>query len=107
MTYETTKPSTRAALPATPRDLLTILLRHRVCIVATFCGLALLLFGYVALTKPAYEAHMSILVKRERVDPVVTTEETPLQQVNQGLAEQDLNSEVELLKSQDLIEKAI
>jgi polysaccharide biosynthesis protein PslE len=107
MTRDAQKELTRAALPATPRDLLALLLYHRAAIVRTFCGLAVAVFACLVLRVPTYEARMSILVKRERVDPVVTTEDAPLPRVNQALAEQDLNSEVELLRSQDLIEKVI
>jgi len=90
-----------------PREVLAILLRHRPVIAAAFCVLASAVLAFVLLRQPTYEAHMSILVKRERVDPLVTTDEMPLQLVNQALAEQDLNSEVELLKGEDLIEKVI
>jgi uncharacterized protein involved in exopolysaccharide biosynthesis len=50
---------------------------------------------------------LTLLIKRERVDPVVNPDLTPLQQVSQGVTEQELNSEVELLRSQDLLEKVI
>ena len=110
MTYQPNKDLAHLAGAAdsmSARDVVTILRRHRAAMAGTFCLLAAAVVAFIALRKPTYEAHMSILVKRERVDPVVTTEELPLQQVNQTLAEQDLNSEVELLKSQDIIEKAI
>jgi len=107
MTYETTKKLTRAPESMDPRDVLAILVRRRAAMAGTFCILVAAVLAFALVRKPTYEARMSILVKRERVDPVVTTEEMPLQQVNQALAEQDLNSEVELLKSQDLIERAI
>ena len=97
----------RSIRPVTPRDLLAILFRQSRVILLTFSLLFLAVVAYLVLKAPAYEAHMSILVKRERIDPVVTTEEAPLPQFNQALAEQDLNSEVELLKSRDLIEKVV
>lgn len=56
-----------------------------------------------------YQAEMKILVNRDRVDSVVTPDPnaavavTPLPAVS----EEDLNSEVELLKSRDLLEKVV
>ena len=56
-----------------------------------------------------YEAEMKILVNRERVDPVVTS--NPEAQAGPSIvpvvSEEDLNSEVELLKSRDLLEKVV
>ncbi|MGH9896039.1 MAG: GumC family protein, partial [bacterium] len=62
-----------------------------------FCAV----FVVVLLRPPRYEAQMKILVKRERVDPLVTPEESS-QRSLLGVTEEELNSEVELLKSRDL-----
>jgi uncharacterized protein involved in exopolysaccharide biosynthesis len=54
--------------------------------------------------KPKYRADMKILIRKERVDPIVTTNQssTPeLQTLN--VREEDLNSQVELLKGEDLL----
>ena len=59
---------------ATPRDLLAIAFRRRRLMIISFLGV---LFGaiLVAVLQPnRYEAGMKILVKRERVDPVITSE---------------------------------
>ena len=87
MTYETTKKLTRAPESMDPRDVLAILVRRRAAMAGTFCILVAAVLAFALVRKPTYEARMSILVKRERVDPVVTTEEMPLHQVNQALAE--------------------
>ncbi len=50
---------------------------------------------------------MKILVKRERVDPVVTAEASALPQFALAVTEEEMNSEVELLKSRDLLEKVV
>jgi uncharacterized protein involved in exopolysaccharide biosynthesis len=61
-----------------------------------------------ALLQPnRYEAGMKILVKRERVDPVVTAEAFALPQFALEVTEEEMNSEVELLKSRDLLEKVV
>jgi len=54
-----------------------------------------------------YSAGMKILVKRERVDPVVTAETSALPQFALQVTEEEANSEVELLKSRDLLEKVV
>jgi uncharacterized protein involved in exopolysaccharide biosynthesis len=54
-----------------------------------------------------YEAHMKILVRQERADPVVSPESNSQLSIRSGVSEEDLNSEVELLKSRDLLEKVV
>jgi len=54
-----------------------------------------------------YEAGVKILVKRERVDPVVTSEASTQSQFAPGVTEEEINSEVELLKSRDMLEKVV
>jgi uncharacterized protein involved in exopolysaccharide biosynthesis len=72
-------------------------------------GSFLLVFGGVVLITwlmPArYESETEILVKRERVDPVVTSDKNTQPPYPGDVAEQDVNSEVELLRSRDLLEK--
>ena len=91
----------------TLRDLLAIAFRHRRLMMISFLGI---LFGSIltAVLQPnRYEAGMKILVKRERVDPVVTSEASTLPQFSVGVTEEELNSELELLKSRDLLEKIV
>jgi uncharacterized protein involved in exopolysaccharide biosynthesis len=59
------------------------------------------------LTPASYDSNLEILVKRERIDPVLTADKNT-QTINQNdVTEQDINSEVELLKSRDLLEKVV
>jgi uncharacterized protein involved in exopolysaccharide biosynthesis len=89
----------------TLRDLLAIGFRHRRLMVISF----LTIFSgaiVAALLQPnQYDAGMKILVKRERVDPVITAETSALPQFALQVTEEEANSEVELLKSRDLLEK--
>lgn len=56
----------------------------------------------------SYEAHTSILVSRERMDPVVSTASTQqMLGISTPLTDQEINSEVELLKSHDVLEKVV
>ena len=95
------------ALTPTFRDLLAVLFRHRRLAINSF--LAVLLGTILALwiLPKQYEAQMKILVKRERTDPVITSEANASLQFSTNVTEEDLNSEVELLKSRDLLEKVV
>ena len=60
------------------------------------------------LLPPRYKATTKILVKRERADFVVTPDTSDTQQQPPAaVSETDLNSEIELMKSQDLLEKVV
>jgi uncharacterized protein involved in exopolysaccharide biosynthesis len=92
---------------ATPRDLLAIAFRRRRLMIISFLGV---LFGaiLVAVLQPnRYEAGMKILVKRERVDPVITSEASVQPQIAPQVTEEQINSEVELIKSRDLLAKVV
>src|SRR6202171_2616291 len=91
----------------TLRDLFTIIFRHRRLMALSFFGILLGAILAAALQPNRYEAGMKILVKRERVDPVVTSEASAQSQFALGVTAEDLNSEVELLKSRDLLEKVV
>jgi uncharacterized protein involved in exopolysaccharide biosynthesis len=91
----------------TLRDLLAISFRHRRLLVLSFSGVLLGAILAAVLQPNRYEAGMKILVKRERVDPVVTAEASALPQFALGVTEEEMNSEVELLKSRDLLEKVV
>lgn len=91
----------------TLRDAIVPVFRQRRLAVAIFLGVFLgaVLAGLLLPRK--YEAEMKILVNRERIDPVVTPNpDAPVPaQPAAMISEEDLNSEVELLKSRDLLEQ--
>ena len=89
------------------RDILSVCFRHRQLIVVTFCAIFVGSVFHVLITPRTYEAETEILVKRERADPVVTPETNTTPVLTTGISEEDLNSEVELLKSRDLLEKVV
>jgi len=59
----------------------------------------------VLLTPKQYEAEMKFLVKRERADPIVSADPNAVTQASAYVSEDELNSEVELLKSRDLLQE--
>jgi uncharacterized protein involved in exopolysaccharide biosynthesis len=90
------------------RDLTAPLFRRKRFLSVTFLFLlaAVTLLGTQRLHK--YESHMAILVSRERMDPLVTTEATSqIGAMTPALTDQEVNSEAELLKSRDLLEKVV
>jgi uncharacterized protein involved in exopolysaccharide biosynthesis len=91
----------------TLRDLLAIAFRHRRLMMISFFGILLGAILVAVLQPHRYEAGMKILVKRERIDPVVTSEASAQPQFAREVTEEELNSEVELLKSRDLLEKIV
>jgi uncharacterized protein involved in exopolysaccharide biosynthesis len=96
----------RRPLP-TSRDLAAVVFRQRWTLLAAFAAVLLLalLSGFWARK---YEAHMKILVLRQRIDAAVSAEpNAPAQVATPDITEEDLNSEVELLHSEDLLRKVV
>lgn len=96
--------------PKTPdfvtlRDLVQPLVRYRAAAFFTFLCLFGAVLAIVALMKPEYEASMKVLVKRERMDPVMTASPAEQSRDRVEVTEDELNSEVELLKSRDLLQR--
>jgi uncharacterized protein involved in exopolysaccharide biosynthesis len=91
----------------TLRDFLSIVFRHKELMALSFVGIVLGATLVAVLQPSRYQAQMKILVKRERIDPVVTPQASTISPVAVPVTEEDLNSEVELLKSQDLLEKVV
>ena len=91
----------------TLRDVVAVLFRQRRLLLASFVVILIAAVVSGALT-PTYKAEMKILVRRGRVDPVVTSQTNAMSQVvSEEITESELNSEVELLNSQDLLRKVV
>jgi uncharacterized protein involved in exopolysaccharide biosynthesis len=91
----------------TVRDLLSIGFRQQRTVVLSFLVIFLGVLVFVLLRPVRYESEMKILVKRERADPVVTPGQAAQGQLWLGVTEEEINSEVELLKSRDLLGKVV
>jgi uncharacterized protein involved in exopolysaccharide biosynthesis len=91
----------RRPLP-TLRDLFAIIFRQRWVMMGVFL-LVLLGVAVSGVLNPKYEAQMKILVRRQRVDPMVTPQQSNTQVGRDEVSEEDINSEVELLNSEDLL----
>ncbi len=92
-----------AHVPApTLRDLLAVVFRQRRLALVSFIAIffAVVLYGVVA---PPYQSEMKVLVRRGRVDPVVTSTPSQAEFERESVTEEELNSEVELLHDEEIL----
>ncbi len=90
------------------RELVVPLFRRKRLLTGTFLSLLTLSVLAALLIPVPYKAHMSVLVQRDRLDPLVSTGPTT-QVLNgaQSVSEEETNSEVDLLTSHDVLEKVV
>ena len=104
---ELTAASDRAASSFSLRDLMGIGFRHKPTAMLCFFGI---LLGSVlaAVFQPAqYRATTKFLVDRERQDPVVSPEQNAPIVMRNEVTEEELNSEIELLQSEDVLRQVV
>jgi uncharacterized protein involved in exopolysaccharide biosynthesis len=92
------------ARQATARDLVAIIFRQKKILLASFLAI-LLGVALSGVLRPRYRSQMKILVRRERIDPMVTSQPNAPPMARAEVTEAELNSEVELLNSSDLLRK--
>jgi len=89
------------------KELLAIGFRHKrsmlFCFLAVFLGAVLV----GVLMPTSYQAHTKLFVKRERVDPVISPGQSAPVMVKDEVTEEELNSEVELLESDDVMRQVV
>lgn len=91
----------------TLRDIVAILFRQRWGMLVAFV-LVLIAVFLSGVWVPGYGAQMKILVQRQRFDSMITSSAIPPAQFNSDqVSEEDLNSEVELLNSEDLLREVV
>jgi uncharacterized protein involved in exopolysaccharide biosynthesis len=91
----------------TLRDVVAVLFRQRRVLFVSF-ALILLAVVLSGALRRTYKTEMKLLVRRGRVDPIVTSQSSaPAQVVQEEITESELNSEVEILKSQDVLQKVV
>jgi len=90
----------------TARDLLAVVFRQRRVLLVSFAAvfLAVVLYGIVA---PSYQAEMKVIVRRGRVDPVVSSTPSQAEFERVGVSEEELNSEVELLRDGEILRTVV
>lgn len=98
--------NSRAPSP-TLRELAAILFRHSRFVALSFAVVFLMTMLY-ALLSPRYEAQMKILVRRGRSDPVASPQPASMADfVRPAISEEELNSEVELLRDESLLRQVV
>lgn len=99
----------RRTLALTPRSVLSLLFRKGRVFSLTFIGVLAGVLVAVALIPPIYQSEMKILVERARYDPVLTADSKEGVSAAQLTppTEQEVNSEVDLLRSRDLLQKVV
>lgn len=91
----------------TLRDLLAVFFRQRRLASLSFMTIFLAVLGY-GVFAPSYEAHMNVLVRRGRVDPLVTPAPTPSPTFQRDeITEEELNSQVELLRDDEILRTVV
>jgi uncharacterized protein involved in exopolysaccharide biosynthesis len=85
---------------------LAVVFRQRRLALISFAGvfLVVLLYGLIA---PSYQSEMRVLVRRGRVDPVVTSTPSQAEFEHEGVTEEELNSEVELLHDGEILRTVV
>ena len=92
----------------TLRDIVDIGVRRRRSLATYFVVVFLGAAIAAAIMPHRYQSELKILVNRERADALVTAQQTAAVEQNMpGLSEEDINSEVALLRSEDLLEKVV
>ena len=89
-------------LPLTLRDVAMVIFRHRTLVVCSFLFVFLAIVGY-AIVVPQYDASMKILVRRGRIDPPITPQPDQPEFARNAITEEEVNSEVELLRNDDVL----
>jgi uncharacterized protein involved in exopolysaccharide biosynthesis len=91
----------------TLRDLLAIGFRHKRAFLLCFFGVLAGSIVAMFVVKPTYDSKTEILVKRERVDPVISAEKNDPMQVREEVTEEEINSEANLITSEDVLRKTV
>ena len=91
----------------TARDAVAVLFRRRGIFIVSFAVLFLSALLYAFLL-PSYESQMKILVRRGRLDPPMTPQPTRSSEYSRyDVTEEEFNSEIELLKDQDILRQVV
>jgi uncharacterized protein involved in exopolysaccharide biosynthesis len=105
-TQETTSAGHSFSNAFSSRDLIAIGFRHKRAIVITFCAMLAGAVLAAVLQPPDYKASTKFLIERARMDPVVSPGHDAAS-VRAEVTEEELNSEVELLQSADVLRQVV
>src|SRR4029079_8857321 len=89
------------------KQILSIGFRWRNRIVLAFCLAAFAAFLIGFLRWRDYQSDMKIFVGRERIDPLIGPDQNAAPLARQEVTEEELNSELALLRSSDVLRKVV
>jgi uncharacterized protein involved in exopolysaccharide biosynthesis len=89
------------------RDAAVVVFRHKWLILLTFLTTAAAASLFAVFMPDKFESRMKILVKHNRVDAPVTSEKVDVASDRNEVSESQIVSEIELLKSRDLLEQVV
>jgi uncharacterized protein involved in exopolysaccharide biosynthesis len=99
--------NSHTTLSPTPRELAATLFRHPRLVASSFASL-LLAAMLLVFFSARYESHFMVLLRRGRYDPVVSSQPaSPMDFTRPDITEEELNSEVELLRDEDLLKQVV
>jgi uncharacterized protein involved in exopolysaccharide biosynthesis len=102
-------PSTKTAPTGdiSVRSLAAPLFRKKGVLIGVFAAVFALVLT-AGLLRPVFKSQMEVLVSRERLDPLVTTESTSqMVTAYTPLTDEEINSESELMLSQDVLQQVV
>ena len=89
------------------RDFIAVGFRHKRAVTLCFSGILLgTILGAIFLP-PLYKSSTKFLIEHERMDPVASPGQGAQTMVRPPVTEEELNSEVELLKSEDVLRQVV
>jgi uncharacterized protein involved in exopolysaccharide biosynthesis len=99
--------NSRTTLSPTPRELAATLFRRPRLVAASFASLLLAAMLFVIFSA-RYESNFLVLLRRGRYDPVISSQPaSPMDFTRPDITEEELNSEVELLRDEDLLKQVV
>lgn len=97
----------RAPHTPTVRELAAVFFRQKQLLTISFVAIASLGVLYSAFF-PSYKAEMKVLVRRGRIDPAITPTPSPSPAFEHDeITEEELNSQVELLRDEDILRQVV
>jgi uncharacterized protein involved in exopolysaccharide biosynthesis len=93
--------------PVSIRSILAALFRRKLLFLSLFTSIVAIATLLTMLMPKKYESRMKVLVKNERADMVVSPDPRNGAQPRTDVSEAQVNSEIELLKSNDLLAKVV
>lgn len=92
------------------RDGVGVLFRRKIMVLVTFFAIVLGTIAFTLLLPNKYESRLKILVRNQRVDVAITPGATggaPAPAVGDDVSENQINSEIELVTSKDLLTQVV